>query len=151
MTEVFVHLHHPPYHTNSHFWGDWDCSFLGKSDCVKMHPILHFWENASHLTSQFSLWDHSGERRQYWAEPAKPFFDLYWLPRAPTMPGAVKDNQSTAHSQFSWEGGHQERLAEEQLLRLTIPQVPIKAVQKGISQPVQLALAYLLRNASADL
>lgn len=63
-----------------------------------------------------------------------PFFFTYtgW-PGLPPGPGAVIDNQSTAHSQFSWEGGHQERLSEEQLLRLRIPQVPTKAVKKGIS------------------
>lgn len=108
----------------------------------KMHPILL-------LSSPCEITLGKGDS----TELSLPSLFLTYTgwPGLPPWPGAVKDNQRTAHSQFSWEGGHQERLAEEQLLRLTIPQVPIKAVQKGISQPVQLALAYLLRNASADL
>lgn len=82
--------------------------------------------------------------------PSLFFLTYTGWPGLPPGPGAVIDNQGTAHSQFSWEGGHRERLAEEHLLRLRVPQAPVKAVQNSISQAVPLALAYLLRNASAD-
>lgn len=56
--------------------------------------------------------------------------------------------ESAAHSSFSWEGGHREGLAEGQLLRLRIPQIPIEVVQKSIAEAVQLALVFLLRYSS---
>lgn len=58
------------------------------------------------------------------------------------------DSQSAAHSPFSWEGGHQEGLAEGQLLRLGMPQIPIEVTQKNIADPVQLAVVYLLHYTS---
>lgn len=99
MTGVFVHLHHPSYCIDSHCWGDWGCGSLGKSDWVKMHPILLCWEQCSSvlLFRVRPLWG----QETVWAEPAKCFLTYTRWPGLPPDPGAVKDNQSIAHSQFS--------------------------------------------------